>query len=193
MRSFIAAVVPFSGVGHSMSVILPDAGAGSATPPWTHALLLANLNSFAFDFLGRQKLQGQNFSAYILEQLPIIATERFQASVGTQSIADFIRQQVLALTYTAHDMAPFARDMGHVDAQGEVLPPFIWDEEDRRARMASLDALFFHLYGINAKDAAYILDTFPIVREQDMKLFGRYRTKEDILAKLKAIEGGQLV
>jgi hypothetical protein len=193
VRSFIAAVVPFSGVGHSMSVILPDAEAGSATPPWTHALLLANLNSFAFDFLGRQKLQGQNFSAYILEQLPVIAPERFEYNIGGQHIAAYIRQHVLALTYTAHDMAPFARDMDYVDAQGEVLPPFVWDEEDRRARMASLDALFFHLYGINAQDAAYILDTFPIVREQDQKLFGRFRTKDDILAKLNSIEAGQLV
>jgi hypothetical protein len=90
-------------------------------------------------------------------------------------------------------MAPFARDMGHVDSQGQVLPPFIWDEEDRRARMASLDALFFHLYGIDAKDAAYILDTFPIVREQDQKLFGRFRTRDDILMKLEFIEAGNLV
>jgi hypothetical protein len=50
--------------------------------------------------------------------------------------------QVLALTYTAHDMAPFARDLGYVDAAGEVLPPLVWNEEDRRARLAALDALF---------------------------------------------------
>ena len=100
------------------------------------------------------------------------------------TVADFVLPQVLALTYTAHDMAPFARDMGFVDAAGDVLPPFVWDEEERRARMAALDALFFYLYGLDASDAAYILDTFPIVREQDMKAFGRYRTKDDILARL---------
>ena len=109
---------------------------------------------------------------------------------------DFIREHVLALTYTAHDMAPFARDMGYVHAsgphQGEVKTPFVWDEEDRRARLAALDALFFHLYGLDADDAAYILDTFPIVREHDTKAFGRYRTKEDVLAKLAQIEAGQL-
>jgi sporulation-control protein spo0M len=69
-----------------------------------------------------------------------------------------------------------------VDAAGEVLPPLVWNEEDRRARLAALDALFFHLYGVNADDAAYILDTFPIVREQDTKAHGRYRTRDDILA-----------
>ena len=29
-----------------------------------------------------------------------------------------------------------------------------------------------------------MLDTFPIVREQDTKAFGRFRTRDDILAAL---------
>jgi hypothetical protein len=41
-------------------------------------------------------------------------------------------------------------------------------------------------------DAAYILDTFPIVREQDQAAFGRYRTKDDALAQLRAVTGGAL-
>jgi hypothetical protein len=73
-----------------------------------------------------------------------------------------------------------------------LTSPFVWNDEDRRTRLAALDALFFHLYGLGADDAAYILDTFPIVREQDTKAFGRYRTKEDVLAKLALIEVGKL-
>ncbi|MBA4262462.1 MAG: hypothetical protein C0443_10735 [Comamonadaceae bacterium] len=191
MRTMIGALIPKAGVGNSMAMLIPEDPTDASFKAWA-PLLAANFFTFAFDFALRQKVQGQNLNWFIIEQATVIAPERFEKQIGTQNIADFIRQQVLVLTYTAHDMAPFARDMGHVDAQGEVLPPFVWDEEDRRSRMASLDALFFHLYGIDAKDAAYILDTFPIVREQDMKLFGRYRTQEDILAKLKAIEGGQL-
>ena len=90
-------------------------------------------------------------------------------------------RQGLVLSYTAHDMTPFARDLSYVDAAGQVLPPFVWDEEKRRARLAALDAVFFYLYGLNADAAAYILDTFPIVRDQDHKAFGRYRTQDDIL------------
>ena len=97
------------------------------------------------------------------------------------TVADFVIPQVLVLSYTAHDMAPFARDLGYVDDAGAVLPPFVWDEEARRARLAALDAVFFYLYGLNAQDAAYILGTFPIVRDQDQKAFGRYRTQDDIL------------
>jgi hypothetical protein len=100
------------------------------------------------------------------------------------TVADFVLPQVLALSYTAHDLAPFARDLGYVDAQGAVLPPFIWDEAERRARRAALDALFMHLYGLTAEDAAYVLDSFPIVRKQDEEEFGRYRSKEDVLALL---------
>ena len=79
-------------------------------------------------------------------------------------------------------MAPFARDLGYVDAAGAVLPPFVWNDEERRTRLAALDALFFWLYGLNADNAAYILDTFPIVRDQDTKVYGRYRTQDDVLA-----------
>ena len=71
-----------------------------------------------------------------------------------------------------------------------MLPPFVWNDEERRARLAALDALFFWLYGLNADDAAYILCTFPIVREQDIKAFGSYRTRDDVLALLGTLDPG---
>ena len=46
--------------------------------------------------------------------------------------------------------------------------------------------LLNNLYGINCA-AACILDTFPIVREQDEKAHGRYLTKELILAYMNAV------
>ena len=51
-----------------------------------------------------------------------------------------------------------ARDPGYHS------PPFIWTEDERRHLRARLDAL--------SKDAAaYILDTFPIVRRRDKAAF----------------------
>jgi hypothetical protein len=76
--------------------------------------------------------------------------------------------------------------MGHDGA------PFAWDEDDRRHRRARLDALFFKLYGIGPEDAAYMLDTFPIVREQDEAAFGRFLTKDLILAYGRALDAGDL-
>ena len=86
-------------------------------------------------------------------------------------------------------MAPFARDLGYVDAAGAVLPPLAWNEDERHARMAALDALFFYLYGLGTDDAAYILQSFPIVREQEERAFGRYRTQEEVLRVLALLQG----
>ena len=189
VRSLISAVLPRSGIAHSMSIVVPDKDSiASAALP----LLLANMNSLVFDFLGRQKIQGQNYSIYILEQLPVIAPEAFEQSIGSMKIADYIRTEVLALTYTAHDLAPFARDLGHVEADGSVKPPFVWNLDDRAHRMARLDALFFHLYGLDDADADYILSTFPIVREQDIKAHGTFRTRDLILGYLARIRAGSL-
>lgn len=131
-------------------------------------------------------MQGNHLTWFIVEQFPLIPREAFEEKLGTKKVADFVRGEVLRLTYTAHDMAPFARDMGY---EGK---PFIWNEEDRRHRRARLDALFFHLYRIDEDDAGYILDTFPIVREQDIATFGRYRTKDLVLAYMRAVATGDL-
>ena len=200
-RSMIATLLPGVGFGNKIPLLIPEkldapAAAGMVS------LLAATLNSFAFDFVLRQKLQGQTINLFILEQLPVIAPARFQERLPAAfakamraaklmnghhphpTVADFVIPQVLVLSYTAHDLAPFARDLGYVDDKGAVLAPFVWDEEERRARLAALDALFFYLYGLGADDAAYILGTFPIVRDQDQKAFGRYRTQDDILENL---------
>ena len=62
--------------------------------------------------------------------------------------------------------------------------------EERRHLRARLDALYFHLYGLSREDASYVLDTFPIVRKQDESSFGRYRTRDLILAYMNALPGG---
>lgn len=182
MRTMIAAIVPECGVGNSMAMLLPEENIESYAN-WA-PLLLANLASFAFDFVLRTKVQGQNLNWYIVEQLPLIHPEQFQQTLGQTKIANFVRGEVLRLSYTAHDLAPFAHDLGYDG------PPFTWDEEDRRHRLARLDALFFQLYGLNRGDAAYILDQFPIVKEQDEKAHGRYLTKELILAYMNAVAAG---
>jgi len=205
MRTMIAAMVPACGVGNSMAMLLPEANGSGRYGRWI-SLLLANLNCYAYDFVLRQKVQGQNLNWFIIEQSCVIAAARFddplQAAFAARmretglmnghhpqpTVADFVIPQVLALSYTAHDLAPFARDLDYVDTAGEVLPPIKWDDEDRRARLAALDALFFHLYGLGADDASYILDTFPIVRQQDQVAFGRYRTRDDVLVLLPLLQ-----
>lgn len=185
VRTMIAAIVPGGSAGNTLPLLIGLAAEEAC-------LLLANLNSLAFDYVARQKAQTTHLNWYILEQLPVIAPAAYEQTLGGTSIAGFVRDQVLALTYTAHDLAPFARELGYVDAAGMVRPPFPWDPEDRARRMARLDALFMHLYGLDLADAEYILSTFPIVREQDERAHGRYRTRDQILADLEMIRVGRL-
>ena len=147
-------------------------------------LLAANLNAFALDFVARQKVQGQNLNLFLLEQLPVITPHDYNRKFGNMTAKEIVQEHVLRLTYTANDMAPFARDLGYDG------PPFIWDEEERRHLRARLDALYFHLYGLSREDAGYVLDTFPIVQRQDEAAVGSYRTRDLILAYMNAFAAG---
>ena len=181
MRTFIAAALPQVGCGHTLPILLSENEEISCE---TATQILANLNSFALDYVTRQKVQGTHLTWYTVEQLPVIAPADYDRAFGTTTARDLVRHHVLRLTYTAHDMAPFARDLGYDG------PPFIWNEEERRHLRARLDALYFHLYGLSRKDAAYILDTFPIVRRHDKTAFGAYRTKDMVLAYYNALAAG---
>ncbi len=186
-RTMIATFIPRYGANHTLPILVPNEFNPKAIEKWFKyaPIFLSNLNSFALDFISRQKVQATHLMWYLVEQLPIIPLERFEDNIGKVKIADFVRDQVLKLTYTALDMKLFAEDM---DYEGD---PYVWDEEDRQHCMARLDALFFLLYEVDEKDASYILDTFPIVKREDEKKFeGRYFTKELILAYMRALKAG---
>lgn len=190
MRTMIAAAIPESGVGNTLPVILSDER--GKTPGAPAALYLANLNSMAFDFVARQKVQGQHLNWYIVEQLPVIPSNSYEkVKFGKRTASEIVREAVLELTYTAHDMASFAKDMGYVDRQGEVLPPFTWDEERRLKLRAKLDAIYFHLYGVTDRDdVRYIYSTFPIVEREETAAYGSYRSRELCLAWMNALKAG---
>ena len=142
VRTMIASVVPQVGCTDTLAVLLPNDEKLEALDV---ALILANLNSFSFDFVARQKIPATHIKLYMLEQLPFIAPNAYDRRFGDHTAADLVHHHVLRLTYTAHDMAPFARDLGH------HAPPFLWDEEERRHLRARLDALYFHLYGLDPR------------------------------------------
>ena len=181
MRTMIASVLPQVGCGHTLPILVL---AKECISGESASQFLANLNSFALDYVARQKVQGTHLTWYTVEQFPFIAPADYDRAFGATTARDLVRDHVLRLTYTAHDMAPFARDLGYNG------PTFIWNEEERRHLRARLDALYFHLYGLSRDDAAYILDTFPIVRRHDEAAFGHYRTKEMVLAYYNALDAG---
>lgn len=184
-RTMIGAITPGLAAGNSLPLLAADLS-NLAAGAMVVSVLLANLNSFALDYVLRQKVQGQNLNLFILEQLPVIPEPRFSETIGAQTLREFVCGQVLRLSYTAIDLRDFAHDLSY---DGD---PFSWDEEDRRHRMARLDALFFHLYGIDRTDADYILNQFPIVRADDERESGRFMTRDLILAYMNAIAAGDL-
>ena len=187
VRSMIAAVIPCSGAGNTLPVLSLDGESGADA-----ALLLGNLNAVPFDYVARQKIQGQHLNWFILEQLPVVPPDRYETVYfGPKTAAQIVREAVLELTYTAHDMVPFARDMGYVDRTGKALPPFRWDERRRLYLRAKLDALYFHLYGVTDRDdIRYIYSTFPIVEREERKAWDRYRSCELCLAWSNALSAG---
>ena len=176
-RTVISSMIPWAGVGNTIPLLV-------SADALATAYLMANLNAMCVDFVARQKAQGTHLNWYIVEQLPVIAPADYDRSFGATTARNLVRDHVLRLTYTAHDMAPFARDLGY---DGE---PFIWDEEERRHLRARLDALYFHLYGLSRDDAEYVLDTFPIVRREDEAACGTYRTCDMTLAYMNALAAG---
>ena len=183
VRTMIASLVPCAGFGNTLPLLLPLPEESDAYRD--HAWLLAAcLNSIAFDFVARQKVQGQHLNWFVVEQLPVVAQPEYNLRFGDTTARNLVRDHLLQLTYTAHDMAPLARDLGYDG------PPLKWDPEQRRHLRARLDALYFHLYGLPREDAAYVLDTFPIVRRQDEATYGTYRTRDLILAYMNALAAG---
>lgn len=172
-RTCIAAIIPWGPASYGWIL--------SSGPNALGLTLLCGIyNSFAFDYLLRSSLSQPSIPQGTFEQVPTIVPTVFEETCPWDNSQPFLRDwiipRVLELTYTAWDLEPFAKDIGY------NTPPFRWDPERRFLLRAELDAAFFHLYGLSLDDSAYILDTFPIVRKNDEKTYGHYRTKTQILS-----------
>ena len=187
-RSLLACLAPSVGFGNTLPVLSLEGNSHNCNI----ALLCANFCALICDYVARQKIQSRHLNKYILEQLPVVPPDRCESvRFGPKTASEIVRQAVLELTYTAHDMAHFARDMGHVDAAGDLLPPFAWDEDRRLLLRAKLDAVFFHLYGvIERDDVRYIYSTFPIVEREETASYGTYRSRDLCLAWMNALAAG---
>ncbi|MBI1893981.1 MAG: hypothetical protein HYS14_07720 [Candidatus Rokubacteria bacterium] len=185
-RTVIASVIPRAAVGDKFLLMLPSA------EPRLVACLLGNLTSFVFDYVGRQKVGGTSLKYFTMKQLAALSPATYTVPTPwcpLVSVSEWLRSRVIELAYTAWDLAAFARDCGYDSA------PVRWDPERRFLLRCEVDAAFFHLYGLTREEAAYILDTFPIVCRTDAQRYGEYRTKRVILdiydAMQSAIETGQ--
>jgi hypothetical protein len=162
-----------------ISTVIPRAAGCEVTPyieiggdAKLSSFLLGTLNSFALNFIARQKVGGMHLSYFILYQLPVVTPDMMKSSlIGFAYIVSCI----LELVYTSWSLEGFAKDCGYNG------PPFCWNEERRFIIRCELDAIYFHLYEIERDNVDYIMETFPIVKRKDEASYGYYRTKEEIL------------
>ena len=166
-RTLVPTIIPAVAVGNNLPLIHTAK---------SKADLTAIMSSYICDYIARQKVGGTSINLFILKQLAVLPPE------SVRHATRFIRSRVLELTYTAWDLTDFAEDLGYHG------PPFRWDDERRALMRAELDALMFHLYGIDRDDVDYIMGTFPIVERKDRERYdGTYRTKDLILDRYDAL------
>lgn len=151
------------------------------------------IEALALDVVARHKTGGTHMNYFIFKQLPVLPPERY-----TDTDLAFIVPRVLELTYTAHDLAPWARDLGY---DGE---PFAFDPARRAQLRAELDAYYARLYGLNREELRYILDpadvlgddypseTFRVLKNKELNEFGEYRTRRLVLEAWDKLEAGEL-
>lgn len=192
-RTAIASFLPQTAVGGTVMIVESDAVA-----PKLLAMLVPLLNSFACDYLTRQKVAGTHLNPSVFKQLPVLSPSSLAQTTlmcSGESVLQWSAGRLAELCYTSWDLAALGADC---DCKG---PPFRWDEDRRFLLRAELDAAFFHLYmgtpdeweheaspALKAKlptprhAVVHIMETFPIVRKKDVEAYGAYRTKDTILS-----------
>lgn len=175
-RTLISSVIPRAGVGDKFLLMR------STAPARLQAALVGCLDSLVCDFIARQKVGGTSFKYFTMRQIAVLSPEQYSAAD-----LDFIVPRVLELTYTTHDMRPWAEDLGYSGA------PFAWNRERRAQLRAELDAYYAHLYGLTEEELEYILDpaevmgadypteTFRVLKRNELREFGEYRTQRLVL------------
>lgn len=186
-RTVIATVIPRVGVGHTMPLLM------TTKSPLQMAALLGNLASLTLDYVARVKVGGTHLTYSYLKQFPVLPPERYTA----EDLA-FITSRVLELTFTAHDLTPWAKDLGYDGA------PFLFAQQRRAVLCAELDAYYARLYGLTREELRYILDpadvmgedypseTFRVLKSNEIKEFREYRTQRLVLEAWGKLEQGEL-
>jgi hypothetical protein len=188
-RTVIGSAFPAVAVGNNLSIWLPSISIEAQRI----AAFIANLASLTLDYVAKLKIGGTHLNFFIAKQIAFLPPSAYRAS----DLA-FIVPRVLELIYTSDSMTPFARDL---DFGG---PPFAWDEDRRAQLRAELDAWYGRAYGLTRDELRYVLDpadvkgadypseTFRVLKANEIKRLGEYRTARLVLQAWDKLERGEL-
>jgi hypothetical protein len=171
-RTMIASAIPLAAVTNHFPLLL------SALPWRRQMCLLGNLNSFALDYVARQKIGGITLNFFIVEQLPTIPADRYDEKCpwdGKTKLEKWVSDRVLKLSCTADDMRPLAKAANFRECVHR------WSDAERLKLRAELDAAYFILYGLDRDEVNYVLDQFQGVTREDAAAEGMGRTRSAIL------------
>lgn len=187
-RTLVSDAIPTAGTGHTASLLEYE-----HTQAIAATLVLANMNSMAFDWATRLSVGGVHMSFFIVRQLPVLPPEAYlEEMLPGLTYAEAIVPRALELTYTSWELQPFAEDLGYGGA------PFRWDDARRHRLRCELDAVFAHMYRLDRADLEWILDadapseSFPTLKNNELKEFGEYRTQRYVLRAYDRIARGEL-
>ncbi len=186
-RSVISTFLPRIAVGNTIKILFVNVDVRLCP------LLVGCLSSLVLDYAARQKIGGVHLPVEMLRQLPVLPPSAY-----SQPSISFIQTRVLELTYTSRDLKHWAEDLGYDGS------PFAFDPERRAVLRAELDAYYAHLYGLNREELRYILDpvdvmgpdypseTFRVLKNNEMRQFGEYRTQRLVLESWDRLIGSEV-
>jgi hypothetical protein len=152
------------------------------------AILCGIYNSLVFDYLVRNSLSQPSIPQGVIEQIALPSEHQVDR--------DFAIPRSLELSYTSFSLASWAQELGYVG------PPFPFNPERRALLRAELDAYYAHLYGLTRDELRYILDpadlmgpdypseTFRVLKNNETRQFGEYRTQRLVLEAWDRLFGG---
>ncbi len=155
------------------------------------SVLFAQMGSLVADYCLRHKTGQPSLPLWCPEQMPIHSPRQV-----TQADILFVRERLVRLVVSANDFREFSVDMGF----GPIEPG--WNPAERSVLQAELDAYYAHLYGLSRDELRYILnpadvmgpdypsETFRVLKNNEMRQFGEYRTQRLVLEAWDRLFGG---
>jgi hypothetical protein len=126
-------------------------------------------------------------------EIPTTPTQPINQTQLRQLILQQWQANRTAFEQDPHPPTPSPKK-GEGEQENLPIPPFIWHEERRAQIRAELDAYYAKLYGLTRDELRYILDpadiygadfpseTFRVLKNNEMKKYGEYRTQRLVLA-----------
>jgi hypothetical protein len=157
-RSTVAAVVPPSGLGHTLSIL-------DFTSAADRAAALALCNSIVFDYLVKQKVSGGHLTFGALSEIPVPA----RPGLATR----YVLERVAYLLAHPPGLHSFVASLstGKLDGLGP----------DRPSVQAELDAFIASAYGVDDGQLSRIIDSFDVLARMERAAHGEFRTQRLVL------------